>query len=827
MELDHLSEFLSAMAAAGIPPSSSAEIIPDDKKRRYHIAGDKPGVKNGSYQLKVEFEFAFGWFHSFKDGYTHKWNSKARKTYTPEEKAEFKKKLDSERKRKDREAKKEREDAAAKAVRIWARAVKDGETGYLQRKHCDLNGARVWKEILVVPGYNDINGDGKPQLATLQFISPDGSKRFITNGLKQGSYFPIAHKDDDKSLMIICEGFATGCSIRTATALPVIVAFDAGNLEPVARAMRKKYPLSRFIIAADHDQWTFRAGKKPEDIVPANIQGDDERWKKWRQAGLLQNTGIEKARQAAVAIGGAAVIWPEIPEDHKDKHTDFNDLFVTNGAENIKDRILSATPVVNAEGYGGGEVPDSSGFGTHSLPVTYTEEEMKTWLDEEVPLDSYTDEARQIVELYAAHEEQTDNRWRDRLYCDEKGKPKPKSMGNMRLFLENDRVLSKLFCYDKFAHEKIVYRCPPWENVANFKPRALNDDDITFLTCELEKRGILQPISTVARMNGAVIKNNARNPAKEYFESLKWDGTPRLDKWLAYYCGAEFDNAEYLAQIGRKWLTAAVSRVFEPGRKFDHIIIFEGPQNSGKSLMLKELATIHGTEYFDDTIRVSDLGNPNIVPKLQGVLIVEIAEMSGFKKKDVDELKQAITTTDDRIVLKYQNEASRFPRQFVFAGTINPIDGYLHDPTGNRRFWPVKVGRKIDIEAIKRDKEQLWAEAVKFYREGEPLYLDESVHKLAQNVQLDRNIMHPWFPDIEPLTRSRDTILVKEIWETLGITDKTKRTGFAAADISKIMTGLGFTHSRIRQDGERPYVWKRTTEPRELDLEGAEEIDVN
>ncbi len=781
---DHIIEFFSFLSQRGLTPANPAQIVADDKLRRYEIVGDKKGSKNGSFQLKVEPDFAVGWARSFKEGITYKFTSRSNRELSAEEKAEFKKKIEAEKKRKEREQKKLREQAAAKAVAIWGKAVKDGSTPYLERKQAVLNGARIWRSLVVVPAYYD----GK--VVSLQFISADGTKQFIKHGQIEGAYFPIAAAEDDKSLLIICEGFATGDAIRKATGLPVIVAFNAGNLKPVAEVMRQKYPASRFMIAADNDAFTVHPKTK-------------EPW----------NPGIEWARKAAIAIGGAAVIWPEFPNNNETRFTDFNDALLHLGAEYVKERILAAIPKISPE-MDGGDIHNSHGNMGLQHPAA---PDIEPWLSEEIPLEAYDQETREIVSLYTTPDDAPkDNSWREHLAYNDKGKLMAKSLNNAKLFLQNDNVLSHLFCFDDFAKEKIVYKCPPWEDVATFKPHPLNDTDITFLTCELEKRGVIQQTGTVAKMVSAVIKNRARNPAREYFDRLVWDKQPRLDKWLAYYCGAEFDNPEYVSIVGRKWLVAAVARVFEPGTKFDHMLVLEGKQNAGKSWVLKELATIHGTAYFDDTIKVSDLGTAAVVPKLQGVLIVEIAEMAGLGKKDVNELKAEITITHDRLVRKYENEPTRYPRQFVFAGTINPVDGYLDDPTGNRRFWPVRVGDKIDMESLKRDKEQLWAEAVARFKEGEQLYLNPELYDIAVMAQRERNVVHPWYPDIELLTRERDSIPVKEVWENLGIHDKTKRTAYAARDISKIMTALGFENRgendkalRQRIDGKPQYIWRR------------------
>lgn len=786
---DFIAEFLDFLSANNCAPAYDSDIIPDDKPHYYQLAGDTGAQKRGSYCLKIDGEIAVAWVRNHRYGESYSYFGKPDKQWTAEQKAEFKKRIEVEKRAREKQEAEAHTQAAIESKTRWDSATPAIKHAYLTKKQVKSHGLRVLGNDLLVPMYAD------NKLWGFQVITPDGDKFFgyrdatgkITGGCrKKGCYFPLATKDEDKSVILLAEGYSTAASIREATNLPTIVCYDAGNLKPVAVSLKKKYPESRFVICADND--LLGKNKKQEPY----------------------NTGIEKAREAAATIKGAAVIWPELGE----KECDFNDLYVQKGSEYVKERIISAIPRVEIISVGvDTESPKGLSLQYHSN--TNDEHHEDDWTVEEIPLSAYEEETRELVALYAAHEPEKSDAWRTELNFNEKGKLNPRSLNNARLIMENDKVLSNLFCFDDFAKEKIVYRCPPWEDVAKFKPRTLNDTDITLLACDLEKRGIVQAPNSLQKIVTAVIKKNSRNPAKEYFENLKWDGVPRLDGWLKNYCGATFDDAEYVSLIGRKWLTAAVNRVFDPGCKFDHMLVMESTQNAGKSRLLAELATIHNVRYFDDTIKISDLGTGAVVPKLQGVLIIEIAEMSGFKKKDVDELKQAITTTVDRIVQKYENEATSYPRQFVMAGTINPLDGYLHDPTGNRRFWPVRLGDKLKVDDLKRDKEQLWAEAVVCYRAGEKLYLEDNQYEKARDAQLERNVMHAWYPELETLAREKgDVIPTQDIWDTLGISDRTKRTRAVSDDVAKIMTILGYENGRRRIEGSKPkYAWVKKIVP--------------
>lgn len=303
---DHISAFIDHMRSCGVAPADPAEITDDDKPRRYRLDGDKPKARNATYQLSVESDgFAYGWAHSFKEGVTHPWHSKAGRKMSEADKAEHKRRAAEAKRRRKAEQEAQARKAADKAVRIWE-AAQSGTTDYHDRKGIARHGARVWRDLVVVP----MRKDG--ELVGLQFIQADGSKRFLTGCAKEGSFFSIAKRSDSLDRIVICEGYATACSLRDALGVPVIAAFDAGNLKPVAKAIRKRYPDAAIVIAGDSDQWTERPDGTP-----------------W-------NPGVEKAQQAAVAIGGARVIVPQVPADDSERRTDWNDIASTDGLDAIR-----------------------------------------------------------------------------------------------------------------------------------------------------------------------------------------------------------------------------------------------------------------------------------------------------------------------------------------------------------------------------------------------------------------------------------------------------------------------------------------------------------
>lgn len=744
--MDFLSDFIDDLRAKGCAPANVSDIVADDRMRRFQLQGDRRGQKNGRYQFKISGDYAVGWFLNFRDGVTHKFSSRVKREYTAEEKASWKKRVDDERKEQARKIREEQEAAAKKAVRMWDRADKKGATEYLERKQVELNLARIWKGTVCVPVYVDA------RLVSLQFISPDGAKRFLTGGEFQGGYFSIAKKGDDLSTLVICEGFATGGSIRKATGYPVVIAFNAGNLKPVAQAMRKKYPTSRIVIACDSDQWTFDEKKKPAGINRDEVTGDDPRWTIWREEGRLVNPGREKAEQAAVAIGGAEVIWPAVRPDDAGKRTDFNDVATTDGLEAVEKRITGALArkEERAPKHGGARVSDSSvevdvQTGPSS-PTHATSIEDEHDMPPAPPIDAYDDILPSVRSLT------TDTEWKELLLTNAEGKLKTGSLRNTMLFLKFHPDFRGTFAYNEFHQNIMVVRCPPWAREADFNAERLSDVTITNAAAELEKYGLTPSTDKAFKAIQSVAHEANFHPAREYFNALTWDDRPRLHNWLAYYMGCEQEDPDYLAFVGTKWMVAAVKRVFVPGCKFDHVLVIEGEQGAGKSTMLKELATF-GREkqeaYFTDAVTIADIQNKDTIMKIQGSIIVELSELSGFSKKDDEEIKRWVTLQHDDVRLPYGRETSRFSRQFILAATTN-LTSYLKDPSGNRRYWPVLAG-KIDMQALKEDREQLWAEAVHHYRQGmyigptreeEALANIERAKRLAHDVWTDTVLRH-------------------------------------------------------------------------------------
>ena len=313
---EQIDDFIAAMTQEDCQPSDSSCIIADDEIHRYHVQGDKPKSENGSYKLAVSPDgFAFGWFVWWKNGINHAYNSKPKRGITPEERAEFKTKSDAARKQAETKRKEAAKQAADRASQAWESAAQDGTTEYTERKKIQLHGCRINGGQLLVP----MRRDG--ELVSMQYIHADGRKLFEKGGDQAGAYFSIAKNGDDLSTMAIVEGFSTGASVREATGWPVVVAFNAGGLKACALSISERHPNARIVVCGDNDHATTNAKGEP-----------------W-------NVGLEKAQQAAVAIGGAQVVVPETA----DGITDWNDVHCRDGIEAVAAGVMVSVVAVKPD----------------------------------------------------------------------------------------------------------------------------------------------------------------------------------------------------------------------------------------------------------------------------------------------------------------------------------------------------------------------------------------------------------------------------------------------------------------------------------------------
>jgi predicted P-loop ATPase len=382
---------------------------------------------------------------------------------------------------------------------------------------------------------------------------------------------------------------------------------------------------------------------------------------------------------------------------------------------------------------------------------------------------------------------------------------------NMYLILKNLNADSPtdqcVFAYDEFNQSNIYTFVPPWGS-QNDVGRELTDlDDIRIQTWLSREWGIETSEQKISSLTLQLGKENSFHPVQRYLKSLKWDGKERLNTLLTHYCGAVGDT-RYLADLGRKFLTAAVARVFEPGIKFDHILILEGDQGIGKSTFVRFLAG----QWYSDSL--GDISNKDVVDNMRGRWLIELGELASMNRAEANELKAFVTRQWDITRKAYGRRAQSYPRQCVFIGTTND-DEYLKDATGGRRFWCVKT-TKFLFEELHNDRDQLWAEAYFNYQLGEVLYLDDpEVRMIAEEEQSGRYAVDEIQSKIEKALESEnvpDKFSFEDIWAQLQVeTDVTSRSKicdyYMQQRIKKALRSIGCPKIRAREDGRAKYFW--------------------
>lgn len=347
----------------------------------------------------------------------------------------------------------------------------------------------------------------------------------------------------------------------------------------------------------------------------------------------------------------------------------------------------------------------------------------------------------------------------------------------------------------------LVTHRPEWSSANVYEGQIdtrFTEAEIARLTATLQKMGV--PVSRELTYSAVLTVSQDRhyNPLEQALNAEKWDGVPRLDTWLIDHLGGE--ETAITRAFSRKWLVAAYTRVLNPGRYFDSCLILEGPQGIGKTTALKFLAT---KESYYTKLTTGDLHDRDSLYKLAGKIIVEFDELSAlYSAKGTESVKSFLTQHTDEYRRPYEREMIATPRTCVFAGTTNDSE-YLVDPTGNRRFWLVKVSKRADLAAFERVVPQLWAEAGEAYRAGEGYQLTEDQSVVSEELTRDKITIDPW-----------EEILVNDGYDLEGKTYPevmkflTPNTDKASAyRVGKIARKLGYGNKQKKIDGKNRRVF--------------------
>lgn len=409
--------------------------------------------------------------------------------------------------------------------------------------------------------------------------------------------------------------------------------------------------------------------------------------------------------------------------------------------------------------------------------------------------------------------EEADLEWTKDLDVDGRGKYLS-SANNLNSILMHDARLKGLFLLNTFDNKRYIAKSVPWRKIK--KPEAIKNVDYSGVRNYIES---IYNISGNLKIDDAIaleFERNAYHPVKEYLSSLTWDHTNRIDNLLTAYLGVP--SNVYTKEAIRKTLTAAVARIFNPGVKYDLVLTLVGKQGAGKSTFIRSL----GRNWFSDSF--STVTGREAFEQIQGAWLIEMAELSGLRKAEVESTKHFLTKQEDTFRPAYARATETFRRQCVFFGTTNSND-FLKDASGNRRFMPISIDQgkatKDVFNMPAREINQIWAEAVLLYKSGEKLFLSAEAEAIARKEQdrhsesderqglveayLDTAIPSNWGKmniyqrraflanddDLQPKgTTYREYICVAEVWcECLG-RDKQDMDRYKTREINDILRGL-------------------------------------
>lgn len=375
--------------------------------------------------------------------------------------------------------------------------------------------------------------------------------------------------------------------------------------------------------------------------------------------------------------------------------------------------------------------------------------------DEKVKLRIFEEKRQAAAEDF---DEADPDAWKKQLQYEKKSMELKNNLHNLMLILENDENL-KGIVFNQLADGMEIRGKVPWPHPAKF----WRDADDAQLICYVDAA-----YGTFSARNydiavTKVVDDRSYHPIREFFETLPaWDGMERADTLLIDYLGAE--DTPYVRAVTRKELCAAYCRVYHPGIKFDSMIVLNGDQGIGKSTLIAKL----GGEWYSDSLNLSDMNDKTAAEKLQGYWIMEIGELAGMRKADLDKVKAFISRQDDKYRASFGRRVTPHPRQCVFFGTTNSQNGYLRDITGNRRYWNVKVPGNgkykpwdMDADTVK----QVWAEVMVYAKAGEKLYLPpelEAYAKEEQRAAMERD-------DREGLVQEYLDMLLPDHWDSMDV----------------------------------------------------------
>lgn len=375
---------------------------------------------------------------------------------------------------------------------------------------------------------------------------------------------------------------------------------------------------------------------------------------------------------------------------------------------------------------------------------------------------------------------------------------------NVRVFLNHEGIRVS---YNEFSDRYLI------DGLPKFGPSLDDKAMVRTRILAAEKYSLYIPKEVWVDYVEDLALNNRFHPVREYLDTLQWDGIPRLDSWLIKY-GEAPDN-EYVRAVSALVLVAAVRRIYEPGCKFDEMMVLEGQQGKNKSTALAVLAVKE--EWFGDDLPL-DSDTKRFIEAIAGKWIVEAGELKGMRKGEVDSLKSTLSRRRDRARMSYGRQPVEYPRQCVIIGSTNEKE-YLRDMTGNRRFWPISCGT-FNVEGLRSVRDQLWAEACLRHQKGESIRLDPKLYSAAGAEQEERRVNDPMEELLEEhLGERTGKVRAQDVWAMIGKADAGRRSQDDMNRLGAAMRRLGWERSKRRFDGKVTICYLRGSDSeREQDL---------
>lgn len=402
----------------------------------------------------------------------------------------------------------------------------------------------------------------------------------------------------------------------------------------------------------------------------------------------------------------------------------------------------------------------------------------------------------------------TGQAWRSGLVLDGKELPR-KDAGNAALIFARSPEWRGVVRHDEFADRILVGEMPSWSRAGGLPPvppGELNDRHATYAGLWLSKRenvswkkeALREALEYAAHLNGF-------NPLTEYLDGCasRWDRRPRIAEWLSSYASVE--RSVYTSSVARMWLISAVARAYKPGAQVDHMLILEGDQGEKKTTLARVLASGVDGAFLAKLPRLSD--GERAAFAIQGKWIGEVGELDALRGASATMVKDFLTITEDNFRPPYGRYYVKRGRTIVFVGTTNQ-HAYLEDETGARRFWPVRVG-KIDRDALERDRDQIWGEAVIAFRRGEQWWPTDDLVPVFSAAQDDRYEADGWEDLLQSLLDVGAPVTIGDCFRTLnvGLDSNLDWTKSDQRRIVSILRRAKWTSRNLRIDGVRSRRW--------------------